>query len=1774
MNKKLWLAIFMVFSSLTIRAQVCSSDTIFSDVVFVIDNSGSIDSSEYIAFANIIQATVNKVQASCPQAQVGVVHYGGNFGQETSIEYPLSSTNVINTIERQFCDSLNQFGLCAGGGGDDLNFAMGQLVSYFNSGMLNHDTANNLSIVIFTDAFDGATTCTQPNCSILRPFTNIDILKSQFDARVTVVGASMQANAAILQVYASPGGSYDNVPLDADCSTSFDGCVQPRKYVPIEFNSDVNSTSDSISACVACDMIIIPQIMVDAGPDVTVCEDLAESTTLMATATGSGTITFNWDNGLGAGANHVVTPTTTTTYTVTASNQFGCSATDQVTVTAATCGPDCDPDTTFTDVIFLIDNSGSIDDSEFIAFENIILSSLDGIRTSCPVSRRAVVHYGGANGTSTTVEYALGQVNQITDINRQFCTARNGSGICIGGGGDDLNNAIGDIMTFLNDGTLNRDPSNHLSLVIMTDAFGFDTTCGQPNCSLILPTTNIDMMKANYGVDVSVVGISSQAEESVLGIYASPGGSFNSPLYAPACGTSFDGCSLPRKYVQVEFNTPPGDVANMITSFVECTIDIEPPVTVDAGPDVTICSNFGEMAALTAQGSMGVPPYMYSWSNGLGTMQSVTVAPVVSTTYYVTVTDANTCTNIDSVTVNPQLCNDCQADAGTPLPPNEICLENGSANLPTASNIGLVIPMGFEEVFILTNDDLVILDYSIGSSTFNVNEAGLYRIHTLIAEVSNPASDDYIDLGIITRGSSELFIIVNCVNNHEVCADFDYPGRVHLVLGPEDMMCMQFENSINLCHDGIDNDGDGLIDCADEDCSGLVNCLENTLIACNDLTDNDNDGLLDCDDPDCFGFTLCFERGADCADGIDNDGDGLVDCADSSCAGSNLCEEDSPFTCVDGKDNDLDGLIDCQEASCQIFTVCAEYSVDACSDGIDNDFDGLIDCADANCMDLLGDDCFPSEDTPEKCSDGMDNDNDGLVDCADPDCITPELLMVEGNMNLVVEVDNATCPDNDNGVIRFVGIAQNANFRYSIDGGDSFSSSFTFTGLSVGSYTVVIESAMGCALTSQVMITGQSCVEICHNGVDDDFDGLVDCNDPDCTNGSDPYNPQITNITAASCPTFNSGSFSIANMPFNVVYSINGINYQSLPQFSGLTPGDYTLTYKDVNGCYGGITVTIPELANDADSDGVCDEDDVCPNLNDNLIGQACDDGDPCTENDTYQSNCQCTGTYTDDDNDGICNAEDQCEGFDDALIGTACDDGNSCTINDTYTANCQCLGLFTDSDGDGVCDSEDQCPGVDDDNCREICNNGLDDDGDGLIDCADVEDCEFNGFGLLDIKLTPDTGQDASVMNTESTQDQNFGQSTSLLVAEGAANPDGTDPYHSHSYVDFPIGQIFNLPNIVIDSAVMTLYADPNQMSSNVGNNSTLVHLLADSWKEDSVTWNTSPNYNPDYFEVIPRNNDFISVTVDVKDLLDKIVEEGLPWHGFILQPREKTPTRSIVFASSENQDQTRTPELYIEYHADCPPPINAAATIDLELTVMLQGAYIEDEQLMSTALNEGGYLPGQTPGTFFGKATPAGQPFNQAPWFYEGDEGKSMKSKNKSNVGIYDEDIVDWALVSLRANPSRPSEVWRGAALLHDNGQVELFNSITLDEVNPEGYYLVIEHRNHLPVMSPFKVNIVDGVITYDFTRGDSFKSILGIGQIESEDGVFMMVAGNGELIVELSSDIDINVRDLTIWLQNNGANSSYFLEDYDMNGDINIKDRILWEKNNGLFTTLQTK
>lgn len=91
------------------------------------------------------------------------------------------------------------------------------------------------------------------------------------------------------------------------------------------------------------------------------------------------------------------------------------------------------------------------------------------------------------------------------------------------------------------------------------------------------------------------------------------------------------------------------------------------------------------------------------------------------------------------------------------------------------------------------------------------------------------------------------------------------------------------------CQDGIDNDGDGLIDGSDIDCMcspansprpELCGCpmMPMEQNACCDGIDNDGDGLVDLDDPDCACSGNTTEGPLpQCGNCIDDDGDGLVD---------------------------------------------------------------------------------------------------------------------------------------------------------------------------------------------------------------------------------------------------------------------------------------------------------------------------------------------------------------------------------------------------------------------------------------------------------------------------------------------------------------------------------------------------------------------------------------------------------------------------------------------------------------------------------------------------------------------------------------------------------------------------------------------------------------------------------------------------------------------------------------------------------------------------------
>jgi hypothetical protein len=58
---------------------------------------------------------------------------------------------------------------------------------------------------------------------------------------------------------------------------------------------------------------------------------------------------------------------------------------------------------------------------------------------------------------------------------------------------------------------------------------------------------------------------------------------------------------------------------------------------------------------------------------------------------------------------------------------------------------------------------------------------------------------------------------------------------------------------------------------------------QNTEVLCDNGVDDDGDGQIDCVDGDCQ-FAANIERGCNCYDGIDNDSDGKIDKADSNCA--------------------------------------------------------------------------------------------------------------------------------------------------------------------------------------------------------------------------------------------------------------------------------------------------------------------------------------------------------------------------------------------------------------------------------------------------------------------------------------------------------------------------------------------------------------------------------------------------------------------------------------------------------------------------------------------------------------------------------------------------------------------------------------------------------------------------------------------------------------------------------------------------------------------------
>jgi large repetitive protein len=336
------------------------------------------------------------------------------------------------------------------------------------------------------------------------------------------------------------------------------------------------------------------------------------------------------------------------------------------------------------------------------------------------------------------------------------------------------------------------------------------------------------------------------------------------------------------------------------------------------------------------------------------------------------------------------------------------------------------------------------------------------------------------------------------------------------------------------------------------------------------------------------------------------------------------------------------------------------------------------------------------------------------------------------------------------------------------------------------------------------------------------------------------------------------------------------------------------------------------------------------------------------------------------------------------------------------------------------------------------------------------------------------------------------------------------------------PAAGTFNLPPVAVDDAASTLKntsfagnVATNDTDPNVGQTKTF--SLVSNSPNVSVTLNANGSYT-----YSPLNN-FVGTDVFVY----KICDNGSP----VL-----CDTGRVYITIFEN------------------PCVN------ITLKVLLEGPYQTSTSAMTTILNQRGLLPGQTPTGVFAVATQIGQPYKGAPWNFAGQEGDTITT--------YPATVTDWVLVSLRTSTALSSTVFKAAAWLHKDGTVQFITPCFNIPISGS-YYVVIEHRNHMGVMSPTALAVVNGTINFDFTAMNSYEVTnppsFGQKQIGTK---WAMYTADSKKETQ-TTNYDINFQDSQLWKGQSGIFDQYKLGDHNLDADVNFLDQVRWKANSGKYS-----
>lgn len=144
---------------------------------------------------------------------------------------------------------------------------------------------------------------------------------------------------------------------------------------------------------------------------------------------------------------------------------------------------------------------------------------------------------------------------------------------------------------------------------------------------------------------------------------------------------------------------------------------------------------------------------------------------------------------------------------------------------------------------------------------------------------------------------------------------------------------------------------------------------------------------------------------------------------------------------------------------------------------------------------------------------------------------------------------NVLCNGGNTGTITVVPNGGTAPFQYSIDGGATFQNSGVFTGLTIGTYNVVVVDNSGCTVPygSPIVITEPT-----------DITQTLSATDASCAN---VFDGSITVTASGGVPSY--------------TYSLNQGPAQFSPTFTGVAAGNYTVSVYDANGCVDTSSISV-----------------------------------------------------------------------------------------------------------------------------------------------------------------------------------------------------------------------------------------------------------------------------------------------------------------------------------------------------------------------------------------------------------------------------------------------------------------------------------------------------------------------------------------------------------------------------------------------------------------------